>query len=39
VQKPNGRFSYDTEDSYSYETLNSAYAIMALAHQSLPVVY
>lgn len=39
VQKPNGRFSYDTDGSYSYETLNSAYAMMALAHQSLPVVY
>ncbi len=39
VQKPNGRFSYGTDGSYSYETLNSAYAIMALAHQSLPVVY
>lgn len=39
VQKPNGRFVYDVDGSYSYETLNSAYAIMALAHQSLPVVY
>ncbi len=39
VQKPNGRFVYDANNSYSYETLNSAYAIMALAHQSLPVVY
>lgn len=39
VQKPNGRFVYDVDGSYSYETLNSAYAMMALAHQSLPVVY
>lgn len=39
VQKPNGRFIYNTNASYSYETLNSAYAIMALAHQALPVVY
>jgi hypothetical protein len=39
VQKPNGRFVYDTNGSYSYETLNSAYAMMALAHQALPVVY
>lgn len=38
-QKPNGRFSYDAAGSYSYETLNSAYAILALAHQALPVVY
>lgn len=39
VQKPNGRFVYDVNGSYSYETLNTAYALMALAHQSLPVVY
>ncbi|EKD79613.1 MAG: prenyltransferase/squalene oxidase [uncultured bacterium] len=39
LQKPNGRFVYDTDGSFSYETLNSAYAIMALAHQALPVVY
>lgn len=39
MQKPNGRFVYDADSSYSYETLNSAYAIMALAHQALPVVY
>lgn len=38
VQKPNGRFVYDTEGSASYETLNTAYAILALTHQPLPVL-
>lgn len=39
VQKPNGRFVYDQAGSYSYETLNTAYALLALAQQPLPVVY
>lgn len=38
VQKPNGRFVYDTTGSASNESMNTAFVILALSHQPLPVL-
>lgn len=39
VQKDSGVFAYSTSVNSSYDVLNTAYAVIALFHKSLPVLY